>query len=157
MNKNRMMIGVRLAIVGVMVLSAMSSAQAEDQVNSVTGVAQSSGLMLEAGKPDRLNFTFGGQVTAWLSPSGEWRLEGNIPHSGLLCGTYQVGLRFGVGNPGCTDVQWLTEDPSYVTRELQCNNASAFHSGGDSQPALAENYARISCAERLILCSGTCK
>jgi len=156
MNKNRMVVGAGLAITTAMVLGAISPVRAEDQVNSITGVAQSSGLMLEGGKPDRLNFTFGGQLTARLSPSGEWQLEGNIPHTGLLCGTYQAGLRFGVGNPGCTDVQWLTE-PTYVTRELQCNNAPAFHSGGDAQSELVERYGEISCAERFILCTGTCK
>jgi hypothetical protein len=146
------------AIAGILSLGALfpGLVVGEDKVSTMTDMARSSGLMLEAGKPDRLNFNFDNQVTAWLLPNGEWHVQGYVSHLGLLCGTYQVGLRFGAGNPGCSEVEWLTE-PSYVTRELQCNNGRVIHSGGDQQPVLAEKYTRISCAERLILCSGNCK
>jgi len=31
------------------------------------------------------------------------------------------------------------------------------HFGGDKQPELARDFARITCAERVIRCSGNCK
>lgn len=93
---------------------------------------------------------------AWLNPNGEWYIEGPISHKGLLCGTYELGMRFGVGVNGCTDVEWLTPD-RYISSEMQCNNASMIHKGGDGDPILAERYKDINCAERIIRCSDNCK
>jgi hypothetical protein len=142
---------------GVLLMLGLAlPAQADSgYVHRTTAVARPSGLMLEAGRPDRLDFNFS-DVKAWLLPSGDWRVEGKVAHKGALCGTYELGLRFGVGSHGCTEVEWLTQ-PTYATNQRQCNSATEFHVGGESQPELREHYTRISCAERLIRCSGNCK
>jgi len=106
-------------------------------------------------KPELLNFNFGGGKAS-LNPKGEWTVETSVSHRGLLCGEYSVGVRFGIGKPGCSKVVWLT-DVDYVTNLRQCNNARLFHSGGDVQPRLAGSFAEISCAERVIRCTGVCK
>ena len=79
-----------------------------------------------------------------------------MTHRGLLCGEYSVGMRFGIGRPGCSNVAWLT-DVTYATARRQCNNATLYHAGGDVQPELAGSFAQITCAERVIRCTGVCK
>lgn len=106
-------------------------------------------------KPQQLDFDFGGS-RATLSPKGEWTIEGSVSHRGLLCGEYSLGIRFGIGRPGCANVAWLT-DVTYATALRQCNNATLQHAGGDVQPQLADSFAQISCAERVIRCTGVCK
>jgi hypothetical protein len=86
---------------------------------------------------------------------GTWQVESKVVHPRLVCATYQVGLRFGVGNPGCTDVRWLS-DVSYVTRERQCNQAEVVHSGGQTEPRLGAALRNITCAERVVRCTGNC-
>ena len=44
-----------------------------------------------------------------------------------------------------------------VTSERQCNNATVRQSGGENQPELARDFGRITCAERVIRCTGNCK
>jgi hypothetical protein len=112
-------------------------------------------LLMPGGKAERLEFDFG-QVKGWLSRKGEWYFEGEIPHRGLLCGTYELGIRFGIGNPGCANVEWASE-PYFVTRHLQCNNATVAHAGGDFDPGLAPIFDRVTCAERVVRCNGVCK
>jgi hypothetical protein len=64
-----------------------------------------------------------------------------------------VGVRFGAGKPGCSDVTWLT-DVIYVTEQTQCNNASQQHTGGDINFSLGKDFVRVTCAERVISCRG---
>lgn len=106
-------------------------------------------------KPQQLVFNFGSGKAA-LEPKGEWTIEASVAHRGLLCAEYSVGIRFGIGRPGCSNVAWLT-DVTYATAQRQCNNATLYHSGGDVQPELAGSFAQISCAERVIRCTGLCK
>ena len=103
----------------------------------------------------RLDFFFG-DVRAWLREDGNWHIEGNIEHRGALCGDYELGIQFGIGSPGCANVEWMGK-PAYVTRRRQCNNALLNHSGGDVDPAAAASFNRITCAQRLIRCTGNCK
>ena len=106
---------------------------------------------------NRLDFDFrSGETTAWLNGGGDFHVHGWIPHRGLLCATYRVGVRFGVGSPGCQNVDWIT-DPVYVTSQYQCNGARVEHEGGDTLPDIGARVAQISCAERVIRCSGACK
>jgi hypothetical protein len=108
-------------------------------------------------KINRLDFDFRtGETTAWLNGSGDFHIHGWIPHRGLLCGTYRVGVRFGVGSPGCQNVNWIT-DPVYVTSQYHCNGARVEHDGGDTLPDIGARVAEISCAERVVRCSGICK
>jgi hypothetical protein len=125
-----------------------------------TAVAKPAPMYLPDGTPERLDFTFGdvkaGEFTAWLRNKGGWYLEGWVRHTGLRCATYRVGVRFGAGKPACSDVSWLT-DVIYVTEQTQCNNASKQHTGGDINFSLGKDFARVTCAERVISCRGSCR
>ncbi|HZF23372.1 MAG TPA: hypothetical protein VE030_07895, partial [Burkholderiales bacterium] len=72
-------------------------------------------------KPERLDFDFRlGDSHAWINDNGDFQVSSWIKHTGLLCATYRMGLRFGTGSPGCLNVEWITE-PLFVTVEIQCN------------------------------------
>lgn len=103
----------------------------------------------------RKNFRFG-EFTGWLKRDGTWHIEGPVRHRGLLCGTYEVGMRFGVGKMECTDVEWISGD-TFVTSEYQCNDAERPHAGTEIDDSLAGQFDGITCAERVIRCTGTCK
>jgi hypothetical protein len=106
---------------------------------------------------ERLEFNFGrDRGSAWVARKGELYVEAWVQHNGLLCATYEVGVRFGEGRPGCTDVRWLAP-PKWVSSLRQCNNAVVKHVGNDTDADLPAVYERITCAERLIKCaSGSC-
>ena len=103
----------------------------------------------------RLDFFFG-EIRAWLLQDGNWHVEGNVSHRGALCARYELGIQFGAGNPGCSNVKWMGT-PVYVTMRTHCNNAALRHSGGDIDYSAAEAFDRINCAQRLIRCNGNCK
>ncbi len=105
--------------------------------------------------PGRLDFYYG-DIRAWLLEDGNWHIEGNVRHRGAFCAQYELGIQFGIGSPGCANVEWLGT-PVYVTKRRQCNNASLNHAGGDLDEQAAQAYDRINCAQRLIRCSGNCK
>ena len=106
---------------------------------------------------NRLDFDFRtGESTAWLNADGDFYLQGWVKHRSLVCATYQMGVRFGIGSPGCLNVEWIS-DPVYVTSQFQCNGARVEHTGGDTLPGIGAQIARISCAERVVRCSGSCK
>jgi hypothetical protein len=125
------------------VTTALSPARA-DHMSSMGGGAR------------RINFQFG-QMRAWLNENGDWQIYGQIEHTPLICAVYEVGMRFGEGKGGgCTDVNWLSE-VQYVTRERQCNGATARHEGGEYQHYISKDFDRVTCAERVIRCQGKCK
>jgi hypothetical protein len=108
-------------------------------------------------KPVRLDFNFrSGDSNAWINDKGDFYVTGWIKHSGLLCATYHMGVRFGVGSPGCLNVEWIT-DPLFVTRESQCNDARVQHAGGDTDAEAGNQLATITCMERVVRCVGNCK
>jgi hypothetical protein len=106
---------------------------------------------------NRLDFDFlFGESTAWLNAGGDFHLHGWVPHHGLLCATYRMGVRFGIGAPGCLNVEWIS-DPVYVTSQYQCNGARVEHEGDDTAPDIGAQIAKITCAERVIRCHGSCR
>ena len=108
-------------------------------------------------RPERLDFDFRtGDSHAWINDDGAFQVNGWIKHSGLLCATYRMGVRFGAGSPGCLNVEWITE-PLFVTFERQCNDARVEHTGGDNDVALGKQLVTITCAERVVRCTGNCK
>ena len=108
-------------------------------------------------KPARLDFDFrAGDSRAWINDDGDFQVSGWIKHSGLLCATYRMGVRFGVGSPGCLNVEWITE-PLFVTHESQCNDARVQHAGGGNDAELGKRLATITCVERVVRCTGNCK
>lgn len=142
------------ALVVVVCMSAAScNAGATEQRSQAA--AQHQQLTVEGYKLQRKDFRFG-NFNGWLKRGGEWQIEGPVRHHGLLCGTYEVGMRFGIGDPDCTNVQWISGD-QFVTSKSQCNEAEMQHSGYGTAPALAEQFDAITCAERVIRCTGNCK
>ncbi len=68
-------------------------------------------------KPERLDFDFRVDDShAWINDDGDFQVSGWIKHTGLRCATYSMGVRFGVGAPGCLNVEWITE-PLFVTSD----------------------------------------
>jgi len=108
-------------------------------------------------KPARLDFDFRmGDSHAWINDNGDFQVSGWIKHTGLLCATYRMGVRFGVGSPGCLNVEWITE-AVFVTSDIQCNDARVEHTGGDTDAVLGKRLATITCGERVVRCTGNCK
>ena len=123
----------------------------------VTAAAQPTYTLDSPPSVNRLDFDFRIEETkAWLNREGDFQVSGWIKHVGLLCATYRMGVRFGIGSPGCLNVNWVTE-PYFVTSEFQCNGARVQHAGGDLYADQGEQISKISCAERVINCSGNCK
>jgi hypothetical protein len=136
-------------------LSAAVSPQAFASEKRAQAPALFPNVQMEGFELQRKNFRFG-EFSGWLKRDGTWHIEGPVRHNGLLCGTYEVGMRFGVGDQGCTSVQWIS-DTTYVTSEYQCNDAERPHSGTEIDDTLSRQFDAISCAERVIRCTGNCK
>ena len=92
----------------------------------------------------------------WLRSNGEWKMEAIVRHSGVLCGSYRAGLQFGIGAPGCTNVKWINE-PLFSLSKRQCNSAIVKHRAYEQSPDIVDRFDKISCARRIIRCSGNCK
>jgi hypothetical protein len=135
--------------------AAQSPLESRTTYSRTTAPAQAIGSVSVVLKAQQLEFNFGGG-TASLGPKGDWTVQGRVNHRGLFCAEYSLGVRFGIGRPGCSKVAWLT-DVDYVTNLRQCNNAALNHSGGDAQPELADSFAQITCAERVVRCVGACQ
>lgn len=106
-------------------------------------------------KLEKLLFNFG-NAQASLTPRGDWHIEGKVKHQRVRCATYQLGIRFGIGERGCTNVVWVT-DFEYGTNVKQCNSATLQHVGGGYIDDLAGNIDEITCAKVDVRCFGkTC-
>ena len=106
---------------------------------------------------NRLDFDFrSADSSAWLNANGNFHVHGWVAHRGLRCANYRMGMRFGIGAPGCLNVEWIS-DPVYLTSQYQCNGANVEHDGGDDAPEIGAQIEKITCAERVIRCSGPCK
>ena len=105
-----------------------------------------------AARVDFRTFDFSGHLLG----DGTWQVSSPVTHRGLICATYEVGLRFGVGHPGCTDVTWLSE-PMYIGSRRQCNESTVDHVGGETTPRLGDHLPSITCVERIVRCTGNCK
>ena len=104
----------------------------------------------------RKEFNFGRSIgRGWLAPAGELQLDSWVQHRGLLCATYETGIRFGAGENGCADAQWLAP-AHWLTSHRQCNNALVHHLGTDTDPDMIAAFDRVTCAQRLVRCSGNC-
>jgi hypothetical protein len=135
-----------------------SSAIASDPDVPVAGrttIARQAAEWNSDGKPVKLDFDFG-DFKAWARRDGSWNAEGTVQHRGFRCATYTLLLRVGHGNPGCTAVQWFRE-PVPVGSVQLCNNAPKMFSSGNLEFRDAARFDEITCAERIISCSGTCK
>lgn len=104
-------------------------------------------------KLEKLLFNFGG-AKASLTQQGYWNIQGYVKHNRIRCATYQIGIRFGVAESGCTNVTWLT-DYEYGTNLKHCNSARLMHSGGGISGELKGNLEKITCAEMKVRCFGS--
>jgi len=142
----------RFAILGAAL--AASVALADDTVFRQLAEAKQFSDSVAPSAPSRLDFEFDGG-RALLRTDGTWRVEAVISHGGLRCGNYRLGVRFGKGKPDCLDVTWLSE-PVFAATLKHCNNAERPHQGDGQDALLGDAFDEISCAERLIRCTGLC-
>jgi hypothetical protein len=145
-----------LPLVATMTALALDCA-AQQGVAGARYAPASTGISLTPGAPpERKEFSFGREAgSAWLGSNGKFGIEIWVRHAGLRCATYEIGVRFGEGEHGCTRVNWLGE-PRWLTSQRQCNNAVMLHRGVDGDPELAAVFERATCAERLVRCEGNC-
>lgn len=144
-----------LSTLVITVLSAIGPAEADAAERRSQAAAQYAKGKLEGFELQRKDFRFFG-FTAWLKRGGEWHIEGPVRHNGMLCGTYEAGMRFGIGKPDCTDVQWIS-GVRYATSQPQCNGVEMTHSGTEIDESLTAQFDAITCAEQVIRCTGNCK
>jgi hypothetical protein len=136
---------------------AIADSSAEFRESAITAAARPVYSVSATPRVERLEFQFSAeQSTAWLNREGDFGATGWVSHVGLRCAEYRLGLRFGIGAPGCLNVEWISA-PRFVSSQRQCNGARVMHSGGDSIADLGVALERISCAERVVRCEGTCK
>jgi len=153
---------IRIAALLALIVQVASGAMAAEQAlepdeSGVTAVSRLTYSLDAQPRVNRLDFDFRtGESTAWLNAGGDFHLHGWVGHPGLLCATYRMGVRFGIGAPGCLNVEWIS-DPLYVTSQYQCNGARVEHDGGDTIPEVGAKISKITCAERILRCSGSCK
>lgn len=102
--------------------------------------------------PDAKTFRFNA-FTGSLRKDGSWDVHGLIRHAGLACANYQVGVRFGLGDASCREVNWITP-VRYVTDRKQCNDAEVEHRGGYHEPLLEYEFLNVNCAELSLKCQG---
>lgn len=140
---------------GYLVLSSLAGAQQNEKetVTRLTAMAKKPAVILPNDKP-RLEFDFG-DIKATLNKDGDMTVKGWVSHVRLRCANYSIGLRFGQGEQGCTNVRWLTEE-KYLTFQTQCNSAKMEHNGFETGDAEAAQFDQVTCAERLLRCSGVC-
>lgn len=106
-------------------------------------------------KLEKLRFNFG-SAEASLTPNGNWLIKGQVKHNRVRCATYQLGIRFGVGEKGCTNVNWIG-DFEYGTNVKQCNSATLQHTGGGFSDLVVGSVDKVNCAEVKVRCFGkTC-
>ncbi len=124
-------------------------------LKKLTAVAKKPVLILPNDIP-QLDFVFDkpSDLKAWLRDNGNFLLEGYIRHNHFRCGTYELGIQFGVGD-GCVNVEWLSE-PMYISRQRQCNQAVLHHDGSGNVPEAAARFNEVSCAQLYIKCDGVC-
>lgn len=142
-----LLVGLAFVAIGPGEVSAADTVQSRASAPTRVSIAD-----LASGKRDRLEFS-DAAFSGWIRRDGEIYLEADVGHNGLFCAEYQAGVRFGVGAPGCSNVQWLSE-AVYASRRMQCNNAGLRHVGGATEASLTAIFDRITCAERIIRCSG---
>jgi hypothetical protein len=151
-----MLVTTALAITG-MAPAAAAAAMADDWqvVSRSTAAVRPSLVFTTDPKAARIDFN-AFDFSGFLLGDGSWQVSSPVTHQGLVCGTYEVGVRFGAGNPGCTDVRWLSE-PMFIGSRRQCNESTVDHVGGETTPRLGSQLPSITCVERVLRCVGNCK
>lgn len=128
----------------------------EDIIMKQSAVGRKPGFVLP-NDPKKLDFNFHdmNETKLWLNDDGTWHIEGKVKHKLIRCATYELGARFGKGNPRCTNVKWLT-GPQYATSIKQCNSTLIEHKGYQTSEEAKIAFDQITCAQMLLKCNGTC-
>jgi len=142
-----------LILAGLVISFLVSAQQDEGNIKQLTAIAKKPSVIYPNDTP-RLGFDFG-DFEATLNKKGKMTVKGWVSHSRLRCGNYSVGLRFGQGEHGCTNVKWLTE-AKYLTHKTQCNKAKLEHDGFEIGEKESLVFDKVSCGQLLIRCSGAC-
>jgi hypothetical protein len=128
---------------------------------NVSGVTSNTSLPLvptiQPNKSSPLKKSFqSNEVEGWLQSNGDWFIKGTVTHQRLRCATYQLGIKLGKGNPGCLNVEWVS-DVQYGTMQQQCNSAPVLHTGGGNMPELQNLLQKASCVQVVVKCTGQCQ
>jgi hypothetical protein len=145
-----------ISTVAILVAINYNSSALADYVRRSAAPAQNPRVQFDSENATQKSFSFSAS-NASLKQNGDISIDGVVTHKGLLCADYEVGLRFGKGSGtrGCTDIEWLTSD-EYVWSKSLCNNATIpYQTVGHVD--LLEAFDQITCAERILRCSGNCK
>src|SRR5437899_1186813 len=71
--------------------------QLDPQESGITAASRPTYSLDARPQINRLDFDFrAGESSAWVNNTGDFHLHGWIPHRGLLCATYSMGVRFGI-------------------------------------------------------------
>jgi hypothetical protein len=146
---------IQIAIAIILAATSSSAAQADTYTKRSSSPATYPGVQYDGSNALQKNFNFPASK-GQLKKNGEWVVEGSLVHKGLLCADYEVGVRFGIAKEGCTDVEWVSTD-QYATSQSLCNNAKIPYRAVMQEPELEASFDKITCAERIIRCTGTCK
>lgn len=144
------------AIIPVCLLTGSASLfAAEPVLKKYSAVAKKSIDFGAGAKPQKIEFKFD-SASAWLRENGTFSVDAEIKHEWLLCGTYEVGIRFGVGKPACSNVSWISS-PRYISKRKQCNHAWMAHQGSGTDMDVVGDVDIITCAQLVVKCTGKCK
>lgn len=156
MNRSNISI-VRLSVVLVIAFIVNVNALAEEKVveRKYSAVARKSVDFGVGAEPQKTEFKFD-SASAWLRENGSFKIEAEIKHNALLCGTYEVGIRFGIGKPACTNVSWLSKT-QFISKRKQCNHAWMVHQGSGKDMDLVGDVDLITCGQLVVKCTGKCK
>ena len=143
--------------VGLIFLTTISAQLYADEAveKKYSAVARKSVDFGVGAEPQKTEFKFD-SASAWLRENGTFHVEAEIKHGSLLCGTYEVGVRFGIGQPACTNVSWLSST-QFVSQRKQCNHAWMAHQGSGTDTELVGDVDLVTCAQLVIRCTGKCK
>ena len=91
----------------------------------------------------------------WIRATGAWTISSTVVHTRLRCATYETGIQLGAGDPGCSQVEWLT-NADYGTRQTHCNSATLIHAGGGELADMDGIFDAATCVRVVTRCAGTC-
>ncbi len=95
------------------------------------------------------------ETQGWIRETGVWDINKTVTHTRLRCAIYETGIQLGKGNPGCSQVEWLT-DIDYGTRQRHCNSATLIHTGGGEFAGINGIFEALTCVRVVIRCQGVC-
>ena len=136
-------------------LTGFVIADEKSVVKKYSAVAKKSVDFGVGAKQPKIEFKFD-SGSSWLRENGAFGVEAEIKHGSLLCGTYEIGVRFGIGKPACTNVSWLSET-QFVTKRKQCNHAWMAHQGSGKDIDLVGDVDLVTCGQLVVKCTGKCK